>query len=72
MEVAIALGILISELTHPAFRHRFITFHTSPEWVDLSSCATIAEKVTMSQRAPWGGSTNIEAAFEMIAQAIKR
>ena len=66
MEVAIALGILVSELTAPAFADRMLTFETSPSWVKLEAGASIAEKVQVTQRAPWGGSTNFEAALERI------
>ena len=72
MEVAISLGILISELNHPAFRDRFITFDSVPQWVDLSDCSNIAEKVKKTQMAPWGCSTNIEAAFQLIEDAIEK
>lgn len=72
MLVAIALGILISEINQPAFRHRFITFETTPRWVDLSSCRNIAEKVKTTAKASWGGSTNIEKAFDLIAAAIEQ
>ena len=71
MEAAIALGILVSELTHPAFRHRALTFESRPNWVDLSGCAKIADKVRCLQAAPWGGSTDFEAACEMILQATQ-
>ena len=71
MEAAIALGILVSELSHPAFRHRALTFESRPNWVDLSGCAKIADKVRCLQAAPWGGSTNFEAACEMILQAAQ-
>ena len=71
MEAAIALGILVSELSHPAFRHRALTFESRPNWVDLSGCAKIADKVRCLQRAPWGGSTDFEAACEMILQAAQ-
>merc|ERR1712178_293032 len=30
MQVAIALGILVSEVNHPDFRNRFITFESNP------------------------------------------
>lgn len=72
MEVAIALGILISEVNHPLFRDQFITFESSPRWVDLSDCRTISDKVHKTQGAPWGGTTNIEKAFDLIAQKIER
>eukprot|EP01033_Poteriospumella_lacustris_P001353 gene1353-987_t len=37
MEVAIALGILVSEINDPTFRHRFLTFETSPQWARPTS-----------------------------------
>ena len=67
--VATALGILVSMTCDPAFRDRFITFDTNPTWVNLSGCKSLFEKVKMAQNAPWGGSTNFEAAFEMILNA---
>ena len=35
MEVAISLGILVSEVTNPLFRDTFISFSTTPEWISL-------------------------------------
>jgi len=66
MEVAIALGILVSELADPAFANRVITFHEKPTWCTFEADGSIAEKVTTAKRAPWGGSTNFEAAMELI------
>eukprot|EP00966_Prymnesium_polylepis_P007407 170347-Prymnesium_polylepis.1 len=71
MEVAIGLGLLVSELSAPAFRDRVLTFESRPSWVDLSGCAQIADKVKQLQRAPWGGSTDFEAACEKILQAAE-
>ena len=74
MEVAIALGILVSELTHDAFKNRVLTFESSPSWVDLTSCTSIHQKVETVQRAGWGGSTDFAAACERIlatAQSAK-
>merc|ERR1719324_1928239 len=71
MEAAIALGILVSELSHAAFRHRALTFESQPSWVDLLGCAKLADKVRCLQAAPWGGSTDFEAACEMILQAAQ-
>jgi hypothetical protein len=70
MYVAIALGILVSELTHKDFRHRIITFETTPRWIQLSPEHSFHEKVQALSRAPWGVSTNIERAFELIAQVV--
>jgi len=69
MEVAIGLGILVAELTAPEFCDRCLTFETEPRWVDLSDCKTIHAKVQKIQSAPWGGSTNFEAACERILEA---
>jgi hypothetical protein len=66
MEVSIALGVLVSELSDPAFKDRFITFHESPTWVSLEGLTSLRDKVVKTQAAPWGGSTNFEAALEMI------
>lgn len=66
MEVAIALGILVSELADPAFANRVITFHEIPTWCTFEAGASIAEKVKTAQAAPWGCSTNFEKAMEMI------
>jgi len=72
MEAAIGLGILVSELAHPAFRNRALTFESHPNWVDLSGCVKIADKVNKLQEAPWGGSTNFAAACEQILSAAER
>lgn len=72
MEVAIALGLLVSELTHPAFRNRVLTFETKPSWVDFTSCGdNLHAKVKKLQQAPWGGTTDIEAAFSLIGRVVE-
>eukprot|EP01039_Chlorochromonas_danica_P021378 gene21378-26332_t len=72
MEVAIALGLLVSELTHRAFRHRVLTFETKPSWVDFSACHdNLIAKVKKLKDASWGGTTDIEAAFQMIGRVVE-
>ena len=71
MEAAIALGILVSELAAPTFRDRVLTFESVPNWVDLSSHTSIRDKVRACEQAPWGGSTNFEAACERILRAAE-
>ena len=72
MEAAIGLGMLVSELSAPVWKDRVLTFESRPQWVDLSGCAQIADNVKQLQRAPWGGSTDFEAACEQILQAAQR
>ena len=69
MEVSIALGILVSMTSDPAWRDRFITFHERPSWVNLAGYTSLHDKVKATASSPWGGSTNFEAAFEMILQS---
>ena len=66
MIVAISLGILVSELSNPAFKNRFITFHENPTWVSLDGITSLRDKVVKTKGAPWGGSTNFEVALTMI------
>lgn len=60
----------MSELNHPAFRDRVLTFESNPSWVNLTGSNTIVAKVNVCQRAPWGGSTNVEAAFKRILDVV--
>lgn len=68
MQVSIALGLLISEINHEAFRNRVLTFNTVPKWHNLSSCKTFCEKVISLKSSPWGGSTNFMKAIENILE----
>lgn len=68
MEVSIALGIGVSEITHPAFRHLVLTFESTPQWHKLNPEDGIVQKVESLSRAGWGGSTNFEAAYDKILE----
>jgi hypothetical protein len=66
MEVAIALGLLVSEIASPAYNNRCLTFSETPTWVELHQSMSLYEKVKKMQNAPWGMSTDFEAATEKI------
>ena len=66
MMVSIAFGILISELNHPAFRNRFLTFESDPKWHILKEGDNLFQKVQSARNAPWGGTTNFKAALDLI------
>merc|ERR1712224_1027962 len=68
MEVAIALGIGISEITHPAFRDMVLTFESTPQWHRLNANDSIVRKVRSLGSASWGGHTNFEAAYDKILE----
>jgi len=66
MDVAVALGILVGELSSNCFTRSFLTFHSTPEWVNLNECKGLRQKVIKTLNAPWGGSTNFFKAMELI------
>lgn len=66
MEVAIGLGIMLSEITNPAFRDTVITFESNPRVYSLKKCKNIVEKVSHLRQAPWGGSTDLYKALEIV------
>jgi hypothetical protein len=65
-QVSLALGILISELNHPAFKDHILSFSESPYWHSFLSCSTIYEKVHSVSRVGQGLNTNFYAAFRSI------
>lgn len=66
MEVSMALGILISEVTHPAFRDHFLGFDSNPNWISLVGKSTLKEKVQYARNFAQGLSTNFQKACDMI------
>jgi hypothetical protein len=72
MHVAIALGILTSAVSHPAFRDKVLTFDSRPQWHDLSAKTSLVGKVQSLARAPWGGSTNFAEALRLIVELVQR
>merc|ERR1711881_59317 len=69
MEVSIALGLLVSDLADEPFRHRVLTFESTPRWHKIPSTASPVEQIRNLQRAPWGGSTNFVAAMDLLLAA---
>ena len=67
---AIGLGIRTSELSHPAFRNRIMTFDSTPKWLNLEELTNFVSKAKYVQTAAWGGSTNFYGALKMILDCI--
>lgn len=65
MTVSIALGILVAECTTGPFHGKMITFHEKPSWHHLVG-SNLKEQVECVRSAPWGGSTDLRAVFDMI------
>jgi hypothetical protein len=66
LQVSLALGLLLSEVSHPAFRNGMMTFDSTPKWVKFNSDMTLAQKAHCALRHGQGLSTNFEAAMKLI------
>lgn len=69
MATSIGLGLYFAERNRGAFANTFMTFSSSPELVYFDPKLTLAERIARALRAPWGGSTNLEAAFELLLRS---
>jgi hypothetical protein len=65
MEVSIALGLVVSELTAEPFNGKVITFSEVPQWHRIVG-ANLRDKVASLSRAPWGMNTDFIAVFKML------
>ena len=71
MPVSIGMGILVSEICHPAFQNLVLTFSGNPQFHDLSGCPTFCDKVNSLAGADWGGNTDFEAAMNRVAYIVE-
>lgn len=70
MEVAISLGMYISERNEGSFKDMFMTFSSTPQIQKL--LGPLSDRYTQLARADWGMSTNLYSAFKTILnQAVK-
>lgn len=67
MDVAISLGLYISEKNEGPFKDAFLTFTSKPKLEYLRG--TLSERFSQLSRADWGGSTNIEEAYNTILKS---
>lgn len=65
MDVAISLGIYLAERQEGHFKNLAMTFETAPKWANINQ-KTIKEKADYVRELPWGGSTDIQAAFDLL------
>jgi hypothetical protein len=67
MQVAIALGLILAELSPDPWHGRMITFTETPQWFVVPNTMTsLEERVGAVQNMPWGMSTNFNAALELV------
>ena len=71
MEMAISLGLYMSERLEGTYKNHFITFDSEPELIQIQG-KDFVSRVNNIKNAPWGGSTNLKATFDLILNtAIK-
>ena len=66
LDIAISLGLYISERNVGPFVDSFLTFHSSPELIFLNGKLSDREK--QMRHSEWGGSTNLFGAYQMILE----
>jgi len=71
IDVAISIALYCADKSVGTFSGNFITFESNPHLINVRG-ADFVDKVKNTMRAPWGGSTNIEATFDLLLDtAIK-
>lgn len=65
INVAISLGLYCAEKAKGPYNGHFITFSSNPTFVKTEG-VDFCDKVIRMAGADWGGSTNVEAAFDMM------
>jgi hypothetical protein len=69
MDVAISLGMYISERNEGNFKDAFITFSNNPQLQYLTG--SLSDRLMQLRRADWKMSTNLEAVFSLILNQAK-
>lgn len=71
LNVANALAVYFSERSSGAYKDKYITFSSCPQYVDFSHCKTLREKISWALRYDECSNTNIEAVFQLILDTAK-
>lgn len=70
IEVALALGLYLSEKNTSEFKDLFLTFSAKPKFQKTNG--TLEQRLNQMQRADWEMNTNISAAFDEILRVAKK
>jgi hypothetical protein len=68
LEAAIALGIRVADKS--ILGKRVLTFDAKPTWHNLEDKDDFVSMVESLKEAPWGGNTNLYAAFMLILESL--
>ncbi|KAI3949411.1 hypothetical protein MKW92_040472 [Papaver armeniacum] len=67
MDVAVALGLLVSDLCQEPWKGKLITFSTDPKLHEIKG-EMLKSKMESIKRMDWGGSTDFQKVFDLILQ----
>jgi len=70
MDVAISLGLYISERNEGPFKDAFVTFSNNPQLQVVSG--NLTDRYRQMKSSDWGMSTDLEATFELILNQAKK
>jgi hypothetical protein len=70
LDVATSLGLLGCNAVEGPFHGHVITFHDKPSFQIIKD-GTLTQRYQQLSRIPWGGSTNIQATFDLILERGK-
>ncbi|VFQ92920.1 unnamed protein product [Cuscuta campestris] len=65
MEVSVALGVLVSELSEEPWKGKLITFSANPT-LQMIKGDSLREKTSSVRRMDWGANTNFQKVFDLI------
>lgn len=68
MSISVSLALYFAERNKGTFQNYFMTFTSMPDLVKVQG-TTLKDKLSFIESRDWGGSTNIQAAFDAILEA---
>lgn len=71
LDIAVSMGLIISKFVKGPFKHNVITFNTTPQFVKINE-GSLYDRFTQIRNIPWGGSTNLNATFELILDGARQ
>jgi hypothetical protein len=72
MDTAVGLALYFAERNQGAFKDMFLTFSSTPEFVQVPRALPLDRRICTVMNARWGGSTNLQAAFQLILDTAKK
>lgn len=70
-DAAIGLSLLVANSVSGSFHNHIITFHENPSFHVVKS-GSVHSRYLSLKNSPWGGSTNLQATFDLILNQAKR